>query len=595
MKLPQINLCGDKKEYNKLHIKKHYPEFYEWLLNKYQPYPQEKFAAYIYMWLNNMDEPPRCPVCGEYVPFLDFNRGFQNTCSIKCAVNTPEYINKKNTTCIKKYGYKSPAKSEIVKSKIINTYTKNNGGMGSGSQNVKEKQKQTMLDRYGVVCLSQDPRYIEKFKQTKLKRYGDPNYTNRDKAKQTYIERFGVESPLESPDIREKSKQTIFIKYGVENVSQCEEIRNKQIETKHKNYKSRILHSNSNILDVFTKLFKNEETTWFKVRCQCPECNKCCEKEFELPSNIYYDRVRDNTEICPKLLPIKTGMNTGTSQEVHIRQLLDKYNIKYETNTRKVLGGKELDIYIPDHNIAIECNGIYWHSTKHKIMDYHMNKMIECREKGIQLLNIWQDWDVNKLDIVNSLILSKLGIYKNRIYARKCTIKEVSVKESLKFLDENHIQGRCHSSIKLGLYYNDKLVSIMTFSKNNCGFMGAKEEWTLSRFCTKLNTQVIGGAGRLLKYFIRIYNPKSINSFASNDISNGGLYKKLGFEEGNINNSYWYINPHTYQRHHRYTFNKRDLVKNGEDPNFTEETIMLNKGYCKIYDSGTTKYSLNLY
>lgn len=345
---------------------------------------------------------------------------------------------------------------------------------------------------------------------------------------------------------------------------------------------------------MFTKPFKDTETTWFKVKCQCPGCDKCHEKEFELPSRVYYDRVRDNTEMCSRLLPIKFGANSGTSQEVHIRQLLDKYNIKYETNTKKVLERKELDIYIPSHNIAIECNGIYWHSTRHQVMDYHMNKMLMCREKGIQLLNIWQDWDVNKLDIVNSLILSKLGIYETRLYARRCTIKEVSSKECLEFLDKNHIQGRCHSNIKVGLYYNDELVSVMTFNRNNTRFMGLTEEWTLSRFCSKLNTQVVGAAGKLLKYFINNYNPTSINSFASNDISDGGLYKKLGFEERNINNSYWYINPHTYQRYHRYTFNKRDLVKSGEDPNLTEEMIMLNKGYCRIFDSGTTKYVLNL-
>lgn len=594
MNTPTKDYFKNSNQYGYKHIKKHFPEFYEWLLDKYKEYPQKKFPAYLYMYFNNLNYPPICPVCGKPTLFLSYDRGFQKYCSLKCSNNDPDVVKKKEQTSLKRYGVIKPQRLDVVKRKSRNTAIKNHGGQGNESISIKEKQKQTMIDRYGVECFSENPELLEKSKQTKFKRYGDANYTNREKSKQTCLEKYGHESPLGSKNIQEKSKQTLLTKYGVRYITQNEEIKNKINKTKSQNYKSQILQTNSNIIDVFVKPYKNKEITWFKIKCQCPNCDKCCEKEFELPSSIYYDRVRDNTELCSKLLPVKIGKNSGTSQEVHIRQLLDKYNIKYELNTKMVLGKKELDIYIPNYNIAIECNGIYWHSTRHKIMNYHMNKMIECKEKRIQLINIWQDWDINKLDIVNSLILSKLKIYDNRLYARQCVIKEVPSKEGLEFLDKNHIQGRCHSNIKVGLYYNEKLISIMTFTKNNSKFMGSTEEWTLSRFCTQLNTQVIGAADRLLKYFIRTYKPKSINSFASNDISNGGIYKKLGFEEGDINNSYWYINPHTYQRYHRYTFNKRDLIKNGENPALTEESIMLNKGYCKIYDSGTTKYVLYL-
>lgn len=594
MNIPTKSYFKNSNQYSSVHIKKHFPEFYEWLLDKYKNYPQDKFPAYLYMYFNHIDCPPKCPVCGSPVPFLSYDRGFQKYCSLKCSNNDPEVIKKKEQTSLERYGTTKPQQTDIVKQKSRETSLKRHGGQGNESNFIQEKQNQTMIEKYGVKCFSQNKKLLEKAHQTKLKKYGDAGYTNREKAKQTYLERFGVESPLGSKEIQEKSKQTILVKYGVEYISQNEGIKDKINKTKSQNYKARILNTNTNIIDVFTKPINDTEITWFKVKCQCPGCNKCNEKEFELPSSVYYDRIRDNTEICSKLLPIKFGVNSGTSQEVHIRQLLDKYNINYISNTKKILGKEELDIYIPDYKVAIECNGIYWHSTKHKVMNYHVNKMLKCRERGIQLINIWQDWDVNKIDIINSLILSKLGIYRTRLYARQCTIKEVASKECLDFLDQNHIQGRCHSNVKIGLYYNNELMSVMTFTKNNTKFMGSVEEWTLSRFCSKLNTQVVGAASKLLKYFINNYNPTSINSFASNDISDGGLYKKLGFKESSMNNSYWYINPHTYQRYHRYTFNKRDLVKNGADPNLTEETIMLNEGYCKIYDSGTTKYIMNI-
>ena len=138
-----------------------------------------------------------------------------------------------------------------------------------------------------------------------------------------------------------------------------------------------------------------------------------------------------------------------------------------------------------------------------------------------------------------------MGIYEHQIGARKCILKDVSSKESNKFLDENHLQGSTNGSIRLGLYYNDELVSLMVFGTKRRA-LGNKENnkdtYELYRYCNKLGWQIQGGASRLFKHFLDMYPNSTIESFSSNDISIGDLYKKLGFELIDAQKgSYWYI------------------------------------------------------
>jgi hypothetical protein len=149
-----------------------------------------------------------------------------------------------------------------------------------------------------------------------------------------------------------------------------------------------------------------------------------------------------------------------------------------------------------------------------------------------------------KKDIVKSRIKNILGLTGNKIYARKCEIREVKSSESKLFLNDNHIQGNVNSKIKLGLYYNDELVSLMTFGslRKNLNQSSIDNVYELLRFCNKLNCSVIGGADKLLKHFIKEYNPKEIISYADRRWSQGDLYSNLGFTEITKNKpNYWYI------------------------------------------------------
>ncbi|MFW5848018.1 MAG: hypothetical protein ACOCVF_03800 [bacterium] len=197
--------------------------------------------------------------------------------------------------------------------------------------------------------------------------------------------------------------------------------------------------------------------------------------------------------------------NTPKSQfENEIYNFLSKYVNNIIKRDKTTINPYELDFFLPDYKLAIEFNGNYYHSYE-KLNDkyYHQRKTDLCESKNILLIHIFQyQWE-NKQDIIKSIILSKLGIFKNKIYARKCKVIEVSNKDKSTFLNNNHLQGKDNSSIKLGLYYGDELVSLMTFGKRKIS--GSKSRLEMIRFCNKINTQVIGGASKLFKYFINNY------------------------------------------------------------------------------------------
>ena len=574
---------------SKLYIKKHHPEFFEYLLNEYSSYPYKKFTEILYCYYNNIIVHPTCPICGKLVPFLDFYRGYQKYCSLKCSNNSIDVKNKREMTNIDRFGYPSASQSEKIKTKIIDTTTNRYGGMGNASETIKTKQQSTMIDMYGSAHSLQNDELKNKSINTHINKYGGIGYGSMmiaEKIINTNINRYGVDIATKTESCKDKFKKTCLNRYGVEYPTQNNEIQNKIKNSK----REQLINKYDNIISIDSY---NDDII-YTIKCPHPNCNKCVDKYYKISSNHYWDRLNDNTEPCTNLLPVQKSNSKNTSLEMFIKNILDEYNITYIENDRSILQGKEIDIYIPFKKIGIECNGIYWHSLKpHK---YHINKWLDCKKQGIQLLTIWQDWIINNPNIIRSIILSKLNIYKERIYARKCAVKEIGGDECNEFLNMNHIQGAGKSKIKLGLYYQDRLVSVMTFNnKMKCSGDNKRDDsyYELTRFCNVLNTQVMGGAGKLLKYFINHYNPSQIASFASNDISNGHLYESLGFSSDyKINNSYWYIDR-LYKRYHRSTFTKAAIIKRGwakKDEKWTEKDIMYKCGYFQIYDSGQTKY-----
>ena len=460
----------------------------------------------------------------------------------------------------------------------------------SGYHNI-EQMKQTNLERYGVEYYSQLDEFDEKIYQTKLERYGDSGYHNIEQMKQTNLERYGVEYAQNSDIIKEKIKCTNLKRYGNEYAIGSDTVRKKIVETSIDKYDDTNPYRGKLHRELIKKFPELIGFSGNKYICKCLNinCDVCEKKQFELPSPIFRRRKNQGIELCPILNPILVSDGTSDIENDIYLYIKSIYSGKIIQNDRSILNGKEIDIYLPEMNFAIEFNGLYWHSEVYKDKMYHQEKTILCENKGIQLIHIWEDDWLDKKDIVKDIIQSKLGM-NDKIPARKCTIKEVLSKESKEFLEKYHIQGNVNASIRIGLYYDDSLVEIATFGKlrNILHSNGQENQYELYRLCSKSGYTVVGGVSKLLTHFIRKYQPKQIVSYANLDISNGNVYNSF-FKKISITSPGYYWSKDGY-KYHRSNFTKHILVKNGYDKNKTEEEIMHELGYYKVYDSGNIKY-----
>jgi hypothetical protein len=286
---------------------------------------------------------------------------------------------------------------------------------------------------------------------------------------------------------------------------------------------------------------------------------------------------------------IRCNQISNSKAEKEISHFLKQYVVNIENNRTDIIQDRELDIYLPDYKLAIEHNGLYWHSYNNLSSEYkkkHYDKTNLCAEKGITLIHIFENEWVSKQEIIKSILLSKLN-KNSRIYARNCQIKELENNEYNNFINNNHLQGITYSKIKFGLYHNSILYCVLGMRKHH------KHDWEISRFCNLLNYNVIGGFSRLLNYFMKTHNPTDILTYADRRYSNGNLYLKNGFKLQKITNpGYYYVKG--IKLFNRISFQKHKLSKKLAiyDPNLTETQNMFNNGYRRIWDSGHYKFTI---
>ena len=187
---------------------------------------------------------------------------------------------------------------------------------------------------------------------------------------------------------------------------------------------------------------------------------------------------------------------TISKSEQELSSFVSTLSENVTTSDRNLISPLELDIVVPDHNLAIEFNGSFYHNFDHKNKNYHKMKSNLCEEKGYRLIHVYEyDWIFpNKQKIIKSIIESSLGLNK-RIFARKCKIKQFSVDLERKFVDGNHLQGYSPSTVAFGLFYDDELVQMISLKVTNKD-MGS---WEIQRMCNKLNYSIIGGGSKLFK------------------------------------------------------------------------------------------------
>ena len=548
----------------------------------------EPFPAKVWLVMNDKSEIPKC-YCGNVVKFDKYSVGYRKHCSNKCAVKDPVVIEKARNTFIEKYGVENISQLDEIKQKKKETKQKN--GTTENSKDVINKILQTKKDK-GII------------KNIKYGMSTDPwktsdEYINGsvgDKVKITNMHKYGVTSTAMIPEVKEKIKNTIRERYGVEHQNQNVNIKKKIAIGKRKDaYRKHYKKYKDNPITQLVSTIHDFIKDGF-VKFRCMECGNIFEKE-----TLYNYNSIDGIFRCNKCYPHNKSIG-----EIEVVEYINSLDPKAYHNVYWPLkneGKMQLDVYSETYKLAVEYDGLMFHSFgkhKHSILNnwhkhdenVHLKKTVACENNNIQLLRILDiEWkDPVKKDIWKSVISGKMGM-NTKIFARKCSIREINYKEASKFLEENHLQGTATSSVNLSLVYNDDIVAVMTFSKPR---YNKKYDWELIRYCSKRYTNIVGGASKLLNYFRKLH-AGSIISYANRRWSNGNLYRKLGFTcIGSTKPNYFYTKDGK-ELYSRVQFQKHKLenVLEKYNPNLTEKENMVNNGYRIYYDCGNLIYILN--
>ena len=279
-----------------------------------------------------------------------------------------------------------------------------------------------------------------------------------------------------------------------------------------------------------------------------------------------------------------------------IADILEKLNVGFVLNTRRVLpDSRELDIYLPEHKLAIEVNGVYWHSEAlGKDRNYHYRKTVLAKRAGIQLLHLW-DFEIwEKLDLVRSMIQQRLGMSK-RLYARELVVdREVPSDETRKFLAVNHLQGPVNAKMRYGLRApkSGKLACLMTFGKPR--FDQSQSGMELLRFACAQGITVVGGASRLLAAFRKDHPAEDLVSYADLRHSQGNLYRQLGFKfsHRSLPNYFWVGNNQKLPRYSTQKHKLPELLGDSFDPQKSALVNMESAGFTRVFDCGNLVFRL---
>jgi len=366
--------------------------------------------------------------------------------------------------------------------------------------------------------------------------------------------------------IKQKRQDTMLTTYGVAYNSQRADIHH--IWSKHKTS------------DAVSALLNDE--TWLREQ-YINQSRSLVDIADQL--GIYYSTVSDHLK---KFGVVIRQRSQYSREELAVSTWLTSLSVPHETSNWDMLGNLELDLYLPTHKLAIEINGLYWHSwhpskNSPEKRNHHLIKSQRCAELGITLLHItdWQ-WH-NQPDIVQSIIQSKLGV-NQKIGARKCVVKSITSKQSSTFLKKYHLQGAGAAAHHFGLFYQDQLSQVITIGASR---WNKEYPWELIRMCSQPGVNITGGLSRLIAYAKSSIGCAEILTYCDRSISNGVGYQAAGFKLLRTTDpGYCWTNGTVTVS--RYRSQKHQLGKwlSNFDPALSESENMFAAGWRRYWDCG---------
>lgn len=589
-KIKNLLLGYNSKSYARL-LAKH-SDCVEWVNSQTAHIPTRNFNERLYILL--VQEPVKKP-CGQYPGFSSFDKGYRDFCGprSKCKCSAANQSSK----------LQSFHKTRTPEQK----------------QQTVAKTERTTRQRYGVANVAQVPEVQQKTRHTNLERYGaNTPFESEEiqaKIKHTNLERYGVEFPFQSSEIRSKSHAALCDRYGNDYMFIARKKFLDQNANKNpfvvyqekiqasllKNYQVLYPMQNTNIaLRAKNTLVKNhgvknpaqlhidpavyeilEDSAKFKELCETYSFKELCEVLGVSESIVWARHDRYDLGCYTK--------SVRSQYEEEITDWLVNLGVEFRRNVKVV--DKTVDFLITD-TIAIEFNGLYTHSENShygKLLkidrNYHYNKFKNCEQQGIQLFTVFEDeWNTRK-NIIKNRIKVAINQGSRGAPARKLTVAEISSNVASEFLDLYHLQGAVNSSVHLGAYDDNNLVSVMSFIQRSQG------NWELNRFSSDYSMHN-GLFSKMLKYFERKFAPTKVYSFSDNRWSTGNVYNKNGFElEKQLRPDYTVTNYQT--REHKFKWRKsRIAARFGIDTsNKTEVVLIRELKWDRIWDCGKRRWA----
>ena len=499
-----------------------------------------KIKQILYHVIHNIQKIPKCKntPCCNYVKWDNINLKYSETCSKKCA---------------NKFFYNSK------KTKIQQTNLKKYGGIAPACCiEIKEKAKQTCVDKFGND-------YIEKISEL---------------SKQGSMKKYNVDNPTKNKSISDKIK----VAWDAKNDNEKKEIQFKRMQTSIEKYG----RTNPNQIQLSQNAFEilNDK----KLLTQLHDIEKLNVSEIANKLNVSITTVYNsflNLNIENKRWIKHNLESTGQTEVFNFLKSLDE-SINIQTNVRNIIYPKEIDIYLPDYNLAIEYNGLYWHSeASGKDKKYHLEKTKLCEEKGIRLIHIFEDEWFNMKQQCKDTLKHFLGKSEKGDYARHCTIREISWQQAKQFLNEYHLLGAGASgNYRIGAFnkQND-LIGVMVFGKQNNENSNGEVE--LRRFVTnKKNNPGVGS--KMFKYAINQKHYTTVIAFVDRRWFTGLVKDHIGFEKvDETPPALWWTDG--YKRLNRRYFSKNKMQKITNNVNDSKHNIIRSLGFYQIWDSGKLK------
>ena len=400
---------------------KYNKDIYEYLINRYND--SDSLKETLFRIYNGIEEHPKCPTCGKPLVFKGI---FFKFCSNICAQSSDEIKQKIKQTCLEKYGVDNYNKTKESKEKIKQTCLEKYGvEYFWQSDECKEKIKQTCLEKYGVDSPLKSEKIRNKGKQTCLEKYGVDNPAkleeNKEKVKQTCLKKYGTISTTQCKEIRDKIKQSCLEKYGVDNPAKLEENKEKVKQTCLKKY--------GGLAPICDPNIKNQIKQTCLEKYGVDNYGKSLKHKINMSTIMSSDEMQEHRY---NVMTKNHSFNTSKPEEELYLYIKEKFPSVKRQYKDKLRYPYNCDFYIPELDYFIELQGYYTHNTHPYNPNSISDQVLVERYKErygpkCQAITIWTLKDPEKRDCAK----------RNHL-----NFKEIwNLEEGKKFIDnlfENH-------------------------------------------------------------------------------------------------------------------------------------------------------------